>query len=97
MTRCLRRHRDSSSPAIISRYAGEPEATHRDNLWTGVVRTTTASLQESVARLERSHPKVSDLDIFIGVQKEILWFEISVADVEAVAVIYPSDDLLEVS
>ena len=70
--------------------------THRDDLGTGVVGTTAARLEELAAALERGHAKVGDLDVALAVEEQVLGLEVTVADVEAVAVVDSRDDLLEV-
>lgn len=60
------------------------------------MRRSTARLEQLLSRLPRRHPKVGDLDVLVLVKKKVLGLEISVADVEAMAVVDGMDDLLEV-
>lgn len=58
--------------------------------------TTTARLQHTLARLPGGHAEIGDLDVLVLVEQEVLRFKISMADVEAMAVVDGVDDLLEV-
>lgn len=60
------------------------------------MRTTATGLEELPTALESGHSKIRDFDVLLRVEEEVLRLEISVADVEAVAVIDTRDDLLEV-
>ena len=71
--------------------------THRDDLRTSVMWTSTARLQQSVTRLERSHAKVCNLDVLLRVQQQVFRLEVAVADIKAMTVIDSSDNLLKVA
>lgn len=60
------------------------------------MRTSTTSFQQLTSSFEGSHTEVGDLDVLLFVEEEVLGFEISVTNVESVAVIYSRDDLLKV-
>lgn len=70
----------------------------RHNLRTGIMRAAAARLEKqgASAELERSHPEISDLDLLLLVEQQVLGFEVAVADVELVAVVDAADDLAEV-
>jgi hypothetical protein len=51
------------------------------------VRTATGRLKKLVASLEGSHAKVCNLDVAVSVEKQIFGLQISVTDVEAMAVV----------
>ena len=70
--------------------------TNSDNFGTGVVRTTTARLQQLASSFEGSHTEICDLDVSLSVEEQILRLEIAMTDVVAVAVVDSGDDLLEV-
>lgn len=70
--------------------------TNSDNLRTSIMRTPTTRLQQPLAGLPSSHPKIRHLDILLFIQQQILRLEIPMADVEAMAVVDRVDDLLEV-
>ena len=55
-----------------------------------------ARLQHPLACLPSGHAKVGHLDVLVPVQQEVLGLQVAVADVEAVAVVYTSNDLLKV-
>ena len=46
-------------------------------------------------RLECGHSKIGELDVVPTVQQDVLWFQVTMADIEAVAVSQTSDDLTE--
>ena len=48
-----------------------------------------------VCGLEGSHPEVCQLDIAIRIEKDILWLEVTMTDVESVAIGKASNDLPE--
>lgn len=60
------------------------------------MRTATAGFEQPVAGLEGRHAKVGNLDVSLGIEQQVLRLEISMTNVEAVAVVHPSYDLLEV-
>jgi hypothetical protein len=63
------------------------------------VRTATTRPQHAIShasKIQRCHAKVRDLDVLLLVEKEVLRLEISMADVEPMAVVETSDDLLKV-
>jgi len=60
------------------------------------MRTSTTRLEQLLSRLPGCHPEISDLDVLVRVEEKVLRLEISMADVEAMAVIDGVDDLLEV-
>ena len=60
------------------------------------MRRSTASPEHLVLGLEGCHPKVCNLDVLRAVEKQVLWLEVTVTDVERVAVVDTEDDLLKV-
>lgn len=67
-----------------------------DNLWRGVVRASARSLEHALIILPRGHAKVCHLDVLISVEKQVFWFQITMANVEAMAVVDSKDNLLEI-
>ena len=65
------------------------------NLGRGVMGGSTAGFQHSIS-LQSSHTKVGNLDVAVLVQQQILGLEISVTNVESVAVVDSIDDLQKV-
>lgn len=60
------------------------------------MRAAATGLEQPVAGLQGGHAKVGNLDVLLSVKQQILWLEIPMTDVEAVAVVYAGYDLLEV-
>lgn len=63
------------------------------------MRATTGSPKHTitVALLPGGHTKVSDLDVLVAVEQQVFWLEISVGNIEVMAVVNSSDDLLKVN
>lgn len=61
------------------------------------MRTPTTRFQQLIARLQSGHPEIRNLDVALGVQQQVLGLEIPMTNVEAVAIVYASYDLLKVS
>ncbi len=60
-----------------------------------IIWTAATSLQEVPIPHDIAEPKVSDLDIAVGVQQQVLWLQIPVDHHVAVAVLHARNDLLE--
>lgn len=58
--------------------------------------TTTTRLEHSLTSLPSCHTEIGDLDVFILVEQQVLWLQISMTNVEPVTVVDSVDDLLEV-
>lgn len=100
MTKYQRRIRDSSCPKkqkddqlTARRKSG---VTYSNNFGTGVMRTTAAGFKELATSFESSHAEVRDFDVLFTVKQQIFGFEISVTNVEPMAVIDSRYDLLKV-
>lgn len=61
-----------------------------------VMRAATAGAEERVAAFPSSHTKVGDLDVLVAVEEQVFRLEVTVSDVETMAVIDGVDNLLEV-
>ena len=48
--------------------------------------TSARSIEPLVGRLKCSHTEVHDLDIAIAIHQDVFWLEVSMANVEAMAV-----------
>ena len=59
------------------------------------MRTSAGRIEPLVGRLKRSHTEVHDLDIPVAIHQDIFWLEISMANVEAMAVGETGDHLTE--
>lgn len=70
--------------------------TNSNDLRTSVMRTSTARLEQLLSSLPGSHSEIGDLDVLVRVEEKVLGLEISMADVESMAVVDSFDDLLEV-
>lgn len=60
------------------------------------MRTSTTRLQQLFPSLPGRHSEIRDLDVLVRVEEKVLRLEISMADVESMAVVDGVDDLLEV-
>jgi len=58
--------------------------------------TTATRLEHSLTSLPSCHTKIGNFDILVLVEQQVFWLQISMTDVESVAVVYSVDDLLEV-
>jgi hypothetical protein len=58
--------------------------------------TTTTRLEHSLTSLPSCHTEIGDFDILVLVEQQVLWLQISMTDVESVAVVDGVDDLLEI-
>lgn len=85
--------RDKLIPELIvsTQFAQRKRNAYSYNLRTCVVRTSTTRLEQLVHALKGSHTEICDFDVALTVQKEILWFQIAMADVEAMTVVYARD------
>lgn len=57
-----------------------------NDFWGCIVWTSAGGIEPLVGRLKGSHTEVYDLDIPIAIHQDIFWLEVSMANVEAVAV-----------
>ena len=76
---------DNTTAPYVYLWAGIPQATN--NLWCGIIRAPTAGLQEFAVGDNIRQAKVSDLHIELIVQQNVLWFQVSMYDLEFVAVV----------
>ena len=60
------------------------------------MRRSTRCLEHAGTALPSSHTKVGDLDVLVTIKEEVLGLEVTMRDIEAMAVIHGRDDLLEV-
>lgn len=60
------------------------------------MRTTATRLQHLLTSFPSRHSEIGDFDILLLVQQQVFRFQVSVADVETMAVVYRVNDLLEV-
>ena len=58
--------------------------------------TTATRLEHSLTSFPSCHTEICDFDILVLVEQQVFWLQISMTDVESVAVVYCVDDLLEV-
>ena len=62
----------------------------------GVLTRHPVRLEQLPASFKSGHPKVSNLDVLFSIKEQVLWLEVAMADVEAMAVVETRDNLLEV-
>lgn len=60
------------------------------------MRTSATRLEQLTSSFERGHSEIGNLDVLLLVEEEILRFQISMTDVETVAVVDSGNDLLEI-
>lgn len=68
-----------------------------DDLRGGIMGTSTRCVQPVTNGLQRGHPKVGKLDVVIRVQENVLWLQVSMADIEPMAVAKTSNYLTKQS
>jgi len=61
------------------------------------VRTSARGIQPFISGLERCHSEVNNFDVMIPVHQDVFWLQVSMADVEAVAIGQASNQLAEYS
>lgn len=52
-------------------------------------------LEPFVRRLKSRHSKIHNLDVVIPVQEDVLWFQVSMTDIEPMAIRQARDELPE--
>ena len=57
------------------------------------MRTATRSLEPFICGLQSCHTEIHNLNVIIPINQDILWFKISMADVESVTAREASDQL----
>jgi hypothetical protein len=60
------------------------------------MRRTTTRFEHTLASLPSGHTEIGDLDVLVLVEQHVFGLQVSVADVESVAVVDGVNDLLEV-
>jgi hypothetical protein len=67
-----------------------------DDLWTGIVRRAAGCFEKIGMGIPCRHAKVSNLNVVVAVNEDVLWLEIPMSNGAAVKVVDREHDLLEV-
>ena len=89
------RHRVQNDPATPDITIQAMVSFSSDHFRGSVARTTASSFQCFALFVSIRQTKVDDLDVVLLVEKQVFWFEVSVADTDFVDILDTSDQLLE--